>query len=488
MESVCPKGRTIEIMYWERKVMKFTRRSFLATAALGATGLALAACAPKATETPSDAPAAQPGDQPAAPASGEKKLIKYHIFWNQPQALEEPFRATDEWKAMEESGLEIEFGTGRGGDAGKTAVAAGTPPDVGDLGFTLDFALGGKLMDLAPFVDASEKISPEMFYEQNWVQGQWQGVQYGVPAHEGFVRRVLYWNKEMVANAGLDNDNPPTTWEELFEWHKKLTVFDAAGNLTQFGIDPYDAEGGTGPGGDGWCIADLWDIPWFDEATGAFAVNHERMVEALDAYAEFVRHMGPDNLQGMRSVEGQGTWGGSFNAEVQAMIIEGYWHSGETVKEKPEVAEKIASSWVPVPAWRDGDKVQTYSGHVTSLFAEGENAQYAFPIIEFLNSKAACDLIFEGIGWLPGQADYIATVDGTKFPGLEFVLKSADEATHRYYDNQVPIRSFVETKYIQYREQVYRDAMTAQEAADQFQKDVESEWVESGWADRWGQA
>ena len=49
--------------------------------------------------------------------------------------------------------------------------------------------------------------------------------------------------------------------------------------------------------------------------------------------------MGADNLQGVRSVEGQGTWGGSYNAEVQAMIIEGYWHPGETAKEKPEVAK-----------------------------------------------------------------------------------------------------------------------------------------------------
>ncbi|MEN6479037.1 MAG: extracellular solute-binding protein [Anaerolineales bacterium] len=469
--------------------MKCTRRSFLAATAFGAAGLALAACAPKATEAPTvEAPGEQtsekPAEQPAA-AAKERIPIKYWVFWNQLQACEEAFRATDEWKAMEVAGLEIEFGTGRGGDAGRTAVAAGTPPDVGDLGPQLDFALGGKLLDLMPFVDASDSIKPETFYTENWEQGNWQGMQFGVPAHEGFVRRTLFYNRDMVANAGLDPASPPTTWDELFEWHKKLTVFDDAGNLTQFGIDPYDAEGGTGPGSDGWCIADLWDIPWFDEATGTFAINHPRMVEALDAYAEFIRYIGPDNLEGARSVEGQGTWGGSFNAEVQAMIIEGYWHCGETVKEKPEVAEKIVAAWVPVPAWRAGDKIQTYAGHVSSLFAEGENAEHAFPIIEFLNTKAACDIIFHEIGWLPGQIDYVAAVDGSTFPGLDFVLKSAEEATHRYGDNKMPICSFAETKFNQYREQVFRDTMTAQEAADAFQKDVETEWIESGWADRW---
>lgn len=468
--------------------MRLTRRSFLTVTAFGAAGLALAACAPKATPAPAApaAPAAAKPAAPAAPAAKEKTLIKYHIFWNQPQVWEEPFRATAEWKAMEESGLEIEFGTGRGGDAGRTAVAAGTPPDVGDLGPQLDFAIGGKLMDLTPFVEASSSIKADLFYEQNWTQGQWEGEQFGVPAHEGFVRRVLYVNERLVKEAGLDPDKPPVTWDELFAWHEKLTIFDAAGNMTQFGIDPYDAEGGTGPGGDGWAIADIWDIPWFDEATGVFQVNHERMVEALDAYAEFIRLMGPDNLQGMRSVEGQGTWGGSFNAEVQAMIIEGYWHAGETVKEKPEVAEYNRASWVPVPAWRAGDKIQTYSGHVSSLFSEGPNAKAAFPIIEFLNSKAACDIIFDSVGWLPGLISYVDAADGSKFPGLDFVLKSAGEATHRYYDNKVPIRSFISTKFVQYREEVFRDTKTAKEAADALQKDVETEWKESGWAEKWG--
>lgn len=467
---------------------QISRRQFLYGTALVAAGGVLAACTPKATPAPAQPPAGQPATAPtAAPAPKSKIPIKYHIFWNQPQVWEEPFRATAEWKAMEESGLEIEFGTGRGGDAGRTAVAAGTPPDVGDLGPQFDFALGGKLMDLTDYVAASSVVKPEMFFEPNWESAHWQGALFGIPAHEGFVRRALYYNSKLVEEAGLDPKAPPVTWDELFEWHKKLTKKDAAGNLTQFGLDPFDAEGGTGPGGDGWAIADIWDITdWFDAATGTFNINQPKMIEALEAYAEFIRYMGPDNLQGMRSVEGQGTWGGAFNAEVQAMIIEGYWHAGETVKEKPEVAQYNTASWVPVPASRKGAKIQTYSGHVTSLFKEGTHAKEAFPIIEFLMSKAACDIIFGSVGWLPAVKDYVANADVSKFPGLAFVVQSAAEATHKYYENMVPIRSFVATKYQLYREQIYRDTMTAKQAVDAFQKDVEGEWLESGWKEKWG--
>ncbi|MEN6478141.1 MAG: extracellular solute-binding protein [Anaerolineales bacterium] len=469
-------------------MIKLTRRELLYGTAMVAAGSVLAACAPKATpaaEQPAAGEAAQPAAEAAKPASGEKIPIKYWVFWNQIQACEEAFRATDEWKAMEESGLEIEFGTGRGGDAGKTAVAAGTPPDVGDLGPQFDFALGGKLMDLTEFVNASDTLKPEIFFEDNWLGGQWKGMQYGVPAHECYVRRGLNMNSRLVGEAGLDINNPPQTWDELFEWHKALTKFDAAGNLTQFGIDPYDAEGGTGPGMDGWCIPELWDVPFFDYATGEFHLNDEKFAQALDTCAEFVRLIGADNLQGMRSVEGQGTWGGSYNAEVQAMIIEGYWHPGETFKEKPEVSALNVATWVPVPAFRKGDKVQTFSGHVSSLFAEGEHAKEAWPILEWLQTKACCDIIFNEIGWLPAVKDYVANVDGSKYPGLQFYLDSAKEFTVSYGPCTIPIQSFVETKYIQYRENVFRDTMTAQEAVDALQKDAETEWEESGWKERW---
>ena len=97
--------------------MILSRRSFIEMAAVGAAGLALAACAPKATPAPAAPeakPAEKPAEQPAAPAAKEKVLLKYHIFWNQPQACEEAFRATSEWQAIEAQGYVIEFGTGRG--------------------------------------------------------------------------------------------------------------------------------------------------------------------------------------------------------------------------------------------------------------------------------------------------------------------------------------------------------------------------------------
>ena len=56
----------------------------------------------------------------------------------------------------------------------------------------------------------------------------------GIPVQRSTV--VLYWNKELCKEAGLDPEKPPKTWAEQLEFAQKLTKRDAAGNVTQWGI------------------------------------------------------------------------------------------------------------------------------------------------------------------------------------------------------------------------------------------------------------
>ena len=48
---------------------------------------------------------------------------------------------------------------------------------------------------------------------------------------------VLYWNKDLFKEAGLDPDKGPATWEEMRAFAKKLTKKDASGTVTQWGLE-----------------------------------------------------------------------------------------------------------------------------------------------------------------------------------------------------------------------------------------------------------
>ena len=125
--------------------------------------------------------------------------------------------------------------------------------------------------------------------------------------------------------------------------HKALTVFDDAVTCSRWGWIP------TMPWlGEPDFAATSWGFKWWDEEDGSFPSERPRMAESLDMCGEFHRFVGPDKFQGWRQVDGQGTWGAAYNAEVQAMIIEGYWHPGETQIQQPDVAQYNRSSWAPV--------------------------------------------------------------------------------------------------------------------------------------------
>ncbi len=451
-----------------------SRRSFLRAAGSVGAGALLAACAAPTGSAPSDA-----NGESAAPSS-EGKVIKFYVFWGSPGAIADQLLADPDLESYIGAGNSIDFRADFPTEARLTAVASGTPPDIGIWGSYLDFMSRDVVIPLDDYIAASDVIAPDKFVPGNWDVIQYQGSVYGIPAFECFVRRGLNYNSRLVEEAGLDPDAPPATWEELLVWHEALTKFDSAGNLIQYGLDPYDAEGGTGPGNDGWFLPESWGFTYFNEDTKEFNLDNDEMAQGLEVMGEFVKIIGPDNLAGMRAVEGQGTWGGAFNAEIQAMIIEGYWHPGETVNEKPEVAPYNRSTWVPVPESRRGTQIQFGGGHMVQIFKDGQYKDEAWPIAEWVQSNHVCDLIFNEIGWLPAYLPYFETADQEKYPGLKFYFDSVNEANYWGPFIRNEIQAFVEVQFQRVREAVFRGEMTGEQAAANLQEQAENEWRQAG--------
>ena len=162
------------------------------------------------------------------------------------------------------------------------------------------------------------------------------------------------------------------------------------------------------------------------------------------------------------------------------MLIEGYWHPGETQIQKPEVAQYNRATWGPVPSGRSDAKVQGTGGHYVIMFEGAKNTDTMFTAAEFLNTPLAMGIIFENTGWLPGNTEFIKTVDPSVYPGLDFYFESVDEATEWSSPARCPITAFASTQYIQLRESHYRDELTGAEAAAEFQKRCEDEYKATG--------
>lgn len=459
------------------KTNGISRRTFLRNTSLVAAGAFLAACAPAGE--PAEQPAAAEGGAPVPAAA--PGAVQYWVGWSNLTPAWEAMTQTSEFQEVM-GGDTVEFKPGTTAEALLTAVAAGAPPDGASNTQYLDYMARGVLLPVDDWVASSSIINQEDYLEGSWNDAFYQGTMYGVPANEGFVRYGLNYNVQKVEEAGLDPENPPQTWEDLLVWHEALTQFDDAGNMLQVGLDPYDAMGGQIGIQDGFYPPVSWNWTWFDPETGQFDLNNDQMIEAFEIMGEFIKIAGPDNMAGMRQVEGQGGWGASFNAGVQTMLIEGYWHPGETAIQKPEVAEYNRATWAPVPTGRAGAKVQGTGGHYVILFSEAAHTDKMFKVAEFLNTPTAMDIIFDNTGWLPGRPSYLTSVDPAAYPGLDFYFRSVDEATEWSSPARCPITQFVGQQYAQLREAHFREEMTAAEAAAEFQSRCEEEYRNAGFS------
>lgn len=62
----------------------------------------------------------------------------------------------------------------------------------------------------------------------------YDGKTYSIPFQRSTI--IMYYNKDQFKEAGLDPEKPPTNWDELREYAKKLTVTDASGNVSRWGV------------------------------------------------------------------------------------------------------------------------------------------------------------------------------------------------------------------------------------------------------------
>jgi sn-glycerol 3-phosphate transport system substrate-binding protein len=81
---------------------------------------------------------------------------------------------------------------------------------------------------------------------------------------------VLYYNKDMFKEAGLDPEKAPRTWAEVTDYARKLTKKDASGQTTQYGCS-FAFYG--------------WFVEQFIAVQGGYYVNNEngRMARATEA-------------------------------------------------------------------------------------------------------------------------------------------------------------------------------------------------------------
>lgn len=262
------------------------------------------------------------------------------------------------------------------------AVATGSGPDITyiDNPEVALFASRGLLLDMTPYIEKSEVVKAEDIYPGPLASVTYEGGIYGLPRGANTI--ALYYNADMYREKGLDPDNPPKTWDELYEAAKALT--DPAANVYGIAFSAVATEEGT-----------FQFLPWLQMTGGDYNnVNTEGAARALNVWKRLLdeKLASPDTL-----IRGQWDSTGTFNAGSAAMSISGPW---ELPRMSQEAQFEYRATLLPVPE-EGAERASALGEGDNVILANTDNPDEAFMFVEFL--YAQMPRVWNEFGYLPAS-------------------------------------------------------------------------------------
>lgn len=319
-----------------------SRRRFLQTAGMVVGGTLLASCAN---------PAAIPGGTPAAGAGGETPATgaggatpatasgTLQVWSRMTDVAQDSIKGIiDDYNQKNSKGVKAEFvfiAETQGSQADEkllTAVAGGTPPPVyyADRFTVPQFAYQGFFTDLTDLAQ-SVGVTKDQYYDFAWEETLYKDKMYALPFDTD--TRALWYNKDIVKEAGLDAEKPPQTLDELKGWADKLTQRGAGNVITRFGFHPiYDQA---------WLYT--WGFAFKgefqDPKTKKITFSNPNNVKAMEYVKAWVNEIGVQDIDAMIASCAGGACNGPNNWFLTgqfATTCSGDWMVAQTKQFKPD--------------------------------------------------------------------------------------------------------------------------------------------------------
>jgi len=440
---------------------KLSRRDFLRFMGIATGGVLATSCmaAPPAAETTTgDTPAA--GQAPA----GEKVVLDWWPGWPGPymDQIGKNFEAQHPDTTVKVYTQYPDMA------AVLAAIAGGTPPDlVADVPY-LELIVRGVCLPLDDMISASSVVAIDDgdIRKDHWEVFAWEGQHFGVPAVDTGGREGMGYNLRMIKEAGLDAENLPRTWDEVFAWHQKITKYDGAGNLQILGMNPMAERTDATSYGDPWMWPQMWGFHYFNPDEKKFEVDRDETVEFLNVIKEFFDDVGAEKMQGMTSAT-ESLPRGPFGNGTSAMRIT--YPSGPAGVWQANPDDTYKFTYVPMPSSRSDIKMQSLSGHGYILMKDGKQPELAFQLAEYMTGKEVCDILFDAEGWLGARKSWQQGVDMGKYPAevqenIKYFYSSLDEADEVWFEKD-PIEGITSTEWTTAWQGVAFGSLTPEEAA-----------------------
>jgi multiple sugar transport system substrate-binding protein len=276
-----------------------------------------------------------------------------------------------------------------------TSQAGGDPPDVMTQWNQVipSWADKGAIMSLDQYIDTTAPDLKEWMYPTVAQMGTYQGEMYAVPFSMNSF--MLFYNKDIFREVGLDPEDPPETIEELDAIQDELWDIDDRGFINRIGFMP------------GWLTtwSTAFDGQWADE-NGNPTATHENNIKTLQWFDSYTEEYDPQKVaafnKSLQSNTTNGAW--PFLSGKTVFAVDGMWRLIDLEKYAPDLDYGVMP--LPYPEG-DGKPNATWTnGNYNIIPAGAKHPEEAWEFILWLtgydNEEWASKMLTKG-GWIPAS-------------------------------------------------------------------------------------
>ena len=262
-----------------------------------------------------------------------------------------------------------------------SAIAGGQAPDliISDASTAAyQYAANGSFEDMS---DALQEVNLDIdsFYEGLKDVIYYKDVPYLIPQDTNVF--LLYYNPDIVKEAGLDPANPPKTLDELDAWGEAMTVQEENGSYSRFGFIPWlDMQD------DAFTLPFLFGADIYDANTNTLNMTDPAVVK----YGEWIQKYGekydPEKIQAFTSgLGGMFSPDHAFMTGRVGMTITGNWFANALKIYAPDVNYEVCA--IPVP---EGGRANStaFGTNVFAVPVGAENPDLAALFVKYCLSGA----------------------------------------------------------------------------------------------------
>jgi len=356
-----------------------------------------------------------------------------------------------------------------------TAISGGTPPDIVDLGTSLEvgeWASRGALLPMAPYISSS-RLNTGVYVPAALDALTVSGQLYGLPFMDFDVG--LLYNKTLFKEAGLNPNDPPTTTQQLQSDAFKLTKQEGNGRITQLGFLP-DFPGQSN--GQVCTLEDMgWDFggQWYNEKTHTITADAPQNIAALNYEVSFYKKYGASNMANFESSAGAYlTANDPFESGKLAMVYDGPWALQYIEANRPSLASQIGVAPFPAPAGMSSLRGTTFIDTNPQVIPRGaSDPSAAFAFIKWETTSPEVTATFAQLVANLPQLKKLPSFPLANDPRFQVFINEANSANAHVWP-QLPYSTEYGVRLCQAQQSALFGTTTAAKAMGSLQSTMES--------------